>query len=124
MILGFKPQFKEPILAGTKLHTIRRDENNRWRAGNKIQFATGVRTKNYSKFKDGVCLATQKIAIKYETPVTIPKYAKVFVDNRCLYPEEIEMLAINDGFPSSKEFFEWFSADFEGKIIHWETVNY
>lgn len=47
MILSFKEQFIPKILDGTKIHTIREDKKNRWEAGKKIHFATGVRTKNY-----------------------------------------------------------------------------
>jgi hypothetical protein len=36
MILGFKPCFVAPILAGTKIHTIRDDPHNRWKAGREI----------------------------------------------------------------------------------------
>lgn len=50
MILSFKPQFRQKILDGTKIHTIRDDPNDRWQAGKIIHAATGVMTKNYDCF--------------------------------------------------------------------------
>ena len=65
MILSFNKKFKVPIETGTKIHTIRLDKPNRWRAGKTIHFATGVRTKNYDNFKVGRCLSFQYITISY-----------------------------------------------------------
>ena len=44
MILSFKPQFKQKILDGAKIHTIRKDEANRWHIGRIIHFATAIAT--------------------------------------------------------------------------------
>ena len=52
---GEPTNFKAKILSGKKKHTIRRDKNNRWITGRKIQHAHGVRTKNYDHFADGEC---------------------------------------------------------------------
>lgn len=42
MLLTFsKPQFKNLILDGTKIHTIRLDKTNRWKKGMKIHFWMG-----------------------------------------------------------------------------------
>lgn len=38
MILPFKKRFVEPIMDGSKIHTIRRDSNNRWYRGRKVHF--------------------------------------------------------------------------------------
>jgi len=46
MILGFKTKFTDKILNGSKIHTIRKDSKNRWKVGNTIHFANGIRTKN------------------------------------------------------------------------------
>ena len=52
---GEPTNFKAKILSGKKKHTIRRDKNNWWITGRKIQHAHGVRTKNYDHFADGEC---------------------------------------------------------------------
>jgi len=67
MVLGFKPQFVPKILDGTKIHTLRKDATQRWKPGRSIQFATGVRTKNYKTFReDGECKCVQTIWISHE----------------------------------------------------------
>ena len=132
MILGFKPQFKEPILNGTKIHTIREDKNNRWHFGKLIQFATGVRTKNYHCFKEGVCFGTQRIEIKHQAG-----FVEVFIDGVHFgeiyhhglddiyeYTVDLINLAKNDGFENIEDFFKWFNKDFKGKIIHWTKFKY
>lgn len=125
MILGFKQQFIEPILKGSKIHTIREDKHNRWKVGKIIHFATGVRTKNYNCFLRALCLRTQIIKITY--PVigtenfTLPL---VSVDDNLLTISEIHALAVNDGFKNLEEFLTWFNKPFTGKIIHWTSKSY
>src|SRR3989337_2267378 len=99
MILSFKPQFIEPILKGSKIHTIREDKTNRWIDGRVIQGATGVRTKKYNQFFEGVCVSTQKIEFEYACG-----YATVLVDNKVLSNNQIEKIAISDGFESIGDF--------------------
>jgi hypothetical protein len=136
MILGFKPQFKEPILKGTKKHSIRIDKHNRWIPGRQIQFATGVRTKKYNEFKEGWCRSTQSIEIGYKSDgnkiVWIDDYifyCSVKTCKKCLAssPErrkQMLTLAQNDGFINIMHFFFWFNKDFTGKIIHFTDLKY
>ncbi len=124
MILAFKNKFKEPILKGTKKHTIRADKHNRWKAGNKIHCATGVRTKNYSCFKEYVCISTQKIEITRPVWSEYLNDAVVKVDGKVLTEKEQQQLAWNDGFANLLEFWLWFNEDFTGKIIHWTDLKY
>ena len=124
MVLGFKPQFKEPILKKKKKHTIRKDENDRWKPGMKIHFATGVRTKLYHQFYEGFCKSTQRIIILYDNIQRIGNVVNVSIDGRSISWKELETLAINDGFESVSEFLNWFDKDFKGKIIHWTDLRY
>ena len=121
MILGFKERFKQPILDGTKIHTIREDKANRWKAGRVIQFATGVRTKSYTKFNEGVCEGTQEIEIRWEENVVFPE---VYVNGEELNYHDMILLAENDGFNTLTEFCKWFLSDFKGRIIHWTDFIY
>ena len=126
MILPFKEQFVIPILDCTKIHTIREDKTNRWKAGNVIHGATGVRTKNYNQFFEDVCRSTQKIEIKYDNKCS--DWPAVIIDGKehRIYhkPNVILQLAMNDGFKHPSEFSEWFKSDFKGKIIHWTDFKY
>lgn len=133
MVISFKDRFKEAILSGTKIHTIREDKHDRWKKGMKMNMATGVRTRNYNEFAEKNCTGTQKISIRYfdnksRVEVVInDRYigAAYFGIKRiycCVY--ELEILAHNDGFDSVDDFFAWFNKDFEGKIIHWTDFRY
>ena len=124
MVLGFKPQFEEPILKKKKKHTIREDKNDRWKPGMKIHFATGVRTKLYHQFYEGFCKSTQIINIIYDNIPPVGNVATITIDGRAITIYELRTLAINDGFEDVSEFLNWFSEDFEGKIIHWTDLKY
>lgn len=135
MILPFKPQFVPKILDGTKIHTIRTDETDRWKANRLIHFATNVRTKAYKQFNENTCKSTQAIIIIWKN-----KDVEVLIDDKFFYTssffsnldlsfdsiEEQKMLQLanNDGFDTIEEFFNWFSEDYKGKIIHWTDFRY
>jgi hypothetical protein len=114
MVLGFKKQFPEKIISGEKIHSIRK--GNRWKAGNKIHFATGVRTKNYQQFHFGKCFTVQDIAIYFPS-------GNVLIDGELFFDKET--LAKNDGFESFDKMLDWFGKDgIEGQIIHWTDFKY
>ena len=121
MILGFKKEFKDKILNGSKIHTIRLDPNDRWKVGNKIHFATGVRTKRYNQFKSGFCLSIDSVRI-------YPISENVKFDNRYLTGDRLEKFAVNDGFDNSTQLFEFFLENYPSnytfKVIHWTNVSY
>lgn len=129
MILGFKEQFRDPILLEQKLHTIRTDEKNRWKKGREIHFATGVRTKKFNQFMKGKCFSTQKISFYWYKNLLNQWSVTVFIDGRNVTTDNdlIDRLAKNDGFSSRKEFFEWptwHKKNYTGKIIHWTDLKY
>jgi uncharacterized protein YqfB (UPF0267 family) len=139
MILSFKKEFVPKILAGTKIHTIREDKPNRWKVGNKIHFATSVRTKNYNCFKEGECLFIQDIHMSIDE--SIYKYSPklkeftivITIGSKVLRAgTETVQFALNDGFSSYQEFHNWFypliikteNRCFHGKLIHWTNKMY
>ena len=126
MILGFKKQFEEPILAGSKIHTIREDGGGRWKPGKLMHMATGVRTKAYKCFDKKTCISVQRIEITHYVFNSFIQKKAVYIDG-CLfgvyfdknrYDFKLHQLAKNDGFASVSDFFDFFNTDFEGKIIH------
>ena len=121
MILAFKEQFITPIIKLQKIHTIREDKHDRWEAGKTIHAATGVRTPRYFNFAKFPCVSTQKISM-----INNDFGKAVWIDNVKLTRHGIEQLAKNDGFPSSKEFWEWFSEEYytNHKLIHWTDFKY
>lgn len=132
MILSFKPQFKQPILDGIKIHTIREDPHDRWKPGMKIHMATGVRTKNYDCFMEAEC-----VSVEYIFMSNVPGVMEISIgdDPYCdkyLYFDDKEKLARKDGFGSYAKFQDWFrplienhpKKHFYGKIIHWTDFKY
>lgn len=173
MILGFKQHypwgdptfFREKILVGvdrlptvgvaplpkkedfnSKIHTMREDKHDRWKAGMSIQMV--YRGKNYSildEFNKGIpelskCISTQSIILYFSEYAGQTKMVSIYIDGRLYWVGQvtntggnscsredrklIETLAINDGFKSSIEFFKWFNKDWTGKIIHWTDLKY
>ena len=133
MILGFDKRFPDKILGGTKKHTIREDTYGRWKAGMKIQLATGVRTKNYAEFAELICKDVQKIEIKYtdnrgivEIYIDDKFFGSIhrFIPDKSVNQMNVVKLITNDGFDNIKDFLTWFKRDFTGKIIHWTDLRY
>lgn len=115
----------------SKIHTIREDKSNRWKAGNKIHFVINNRTKNRFQFAPVLLVKSiQKIKIEWIEKNNYGLFnsrgVKVFIDNVNVvnYDNIIDGLVKNDGFENRVEFFEYFSEDFEGKIIHWTDFKY
>jgi len=135
MILSFKQKFVDLIKSGSKIHTIREDKMNRWRAKISIEHATGVRTKNYNQFHSGTCQSIQFIRIRWIDAIVSVDignkkdemrliYYSNPSDNREFGVMEMKCLSLNDGFESIDDFFKWFDKDFKGKIIHWTNHKY
>jgi hypothetical protein len=113
-----------------KLHTIREDKKDRWKAGTKLDFFINVRRPNMLRFAPVLpVVSIQNFQIVwYDTTDTVwefphLKYA-VRVDKRRLEINEIETIAQNDGFDSVEDFLNYFNYDFKGKIIHWTDLKY
>jgi hypothetical protein len=115
-----------------KHHTIRRDSKDRWKVGNDIHFYINARTKDQFQFAPVVKVkGIQKFEIK-EYAMVDSNYANkvqdkilvVLVDDKKLPVSEVERLAVNDGFGSISEFFQYFNTEFKGKIIHWTDLKY
>lgn len=117
-----------------KIHTIRKDEKDRWEKGKIIDFFINARQKNMFRFAPKIpVVSTQEIRIVYSEfringkPALLPA---VWIDNKLVYDYagvltgEMLKIANNDGFDSVVDFFAYFSEDFTGKIIHWTDFKY
>ena len=103
-----------------KIHTIREDKSKRWKVGNKIHFVINNRTKKRFQFAPVVNVKLiQKIFITPNSEIF-----RVNIDGKWLDDSQVEKLALNDGFNSVKDFFEWFNEDFVGNVIHWTDARY
>lgn len=128
-----------------KLHTIRADPKNRWRAGRLIHLAINTRSPGYFQFAPVMpVVSVQKIKFDWTEADLTPikkRYLSVFILKRGYahpaYPdtwhkyvwtrltdEVVKELARNDGFNSVDDFFKYFNEDFTGSIIHWTDKTY
>lgn len=135
MILGFKKKFpdntpthfKEKILSGEKIHSLRKSD--RFREGMSIQMAYGVRTKYYEQFNKGIENLSTCISVQ-EVFMTINRSGVIEVtidDDNYLTALQIDKLIINDGL-TREPFIEWFFPlgrwTWSGYIIHWTNFKY
>jgi hypothetical protein len=116
-----------------KLHTIREDSKDRWQAGTMIDFFINCRQPTMFRFAPRIpVVSIQEIEIKW-IPLTIPLGERrpwVRIDGKNIFTiesfitEEMNQLAMNDGFDNVQDFFAYFNEDFKGKIIHWTNLKY
>lgn len=127
-----------------KIHTIRKDEFNRWIPGRSIQGYYHARTKRSRKIFDSECVSTQIISIiHYDNEkclITVYDHeadGNYLGEKAILYNKktgesikfgeyeilDIQTLIKNDGL-TVNQFFSWFKEDFMGKIIHWTDLRY
>lgn len=120
--LGHQFDLKVSKNCKPKIHSIREDKPNRWKAGNNIHPVIGNRTKNRFQFAPVIpCVSVQKIKIKYNKKGA---FLNITIDGKVISFNTIKQLAYNDGFESPRQFLNWFNSDFTGKIIHWTNHKY
>lgn len=108
-----------------KIHTIRRDEKNRWNNKKYIHFSIWKGRPYHSEafnFAPVIqCTGKERIKISYWSSLPKPL---VMIGDTVINMKAIEQLAFNDGFDSVEDFFSWFDSDFDGWIIHWTPFRY
>lgn len=150
MLLTYSfPKFKDLILSGQKIHTIRADPKKRWKPGMAIQHWLGSPRNVHAKekpyeFGKGECKGVQEIYIQstgidfhgHRRVPNIEVWIGVFstearqpytADGRWISDSEVGEIAKNDGL-TLDEFREWFVPDnkhvFAGRIIHFTDKLY
>ena len=119
----YKSQYFKP-----KIHTIRKDEKNRWKSGVMIDFFINARQKNMFRFAPRFpVISKQRIFMTYSEHWG--NGFEVSINGQKIHESEIEKLAINDGFDTVEEFEDYFIGEIEdneysGKIIHWTNFKY
>jgi len=118
---NFQPQFVQPVLEKTKIHTIRRRRKNPTEAGDWIAMYTGLRTKAAHMFAESIVIEVKPIVL---WPV-VKKLSWSFT-GPALSRERTLEIARHDGFNTIADFFTFFERypfiyldDFE--IIEWDV---
>jgi hypothetical protein len=108
-----------------KIHTIRKNEKNRWKKGVMIDFYINARQKNMFQFAPRIPLiGKQRIFMTF-----IQGRFEVSIEDKYMYYPEIEKLAINDGFDCYEDFRDYFVAEmiedcYAGYVLHWTAFKY
>ena len=113
-----------------KLHTLRDDVNDRWHEEMMIDFFINVRTKKMFRFAPKIpVVSTQEVLMTYAHSDLI----QISIDGRELFDyQERLQFAINDGFDSWEDFFDYFYPKIKAapkevytpKLIHWTDLRY
>lgn len=153
MILGFMQKFpwgeetyfKYKILgvyaqeAPRKIHTIRASEKRRWKEGQAVQMATGVRTKFYDQFnKDIPELQTIKGVQRIDIILRGENCILIFIDRKLFFRRldyDVSLRSTfnyggfctflqNDGI-TEEQFFKFFTKSLRnGQILHFTDLKY
>lgn len=132
MILTFsKKEFITLIKEGVKVHTIRDDKHNRWKAGTKIHFWLGnprnTRGKN-KPYQFGVSEVSRVENIRMDFFCSEDWQNDVVYIGDCKLStiEGLNELAIKDGFDNWEQMKNWFvnpDGQYFGKIIFWKNFE-
>lgn len=113
-----------------KLHTIREDKNDRWQPGTKIDFFINCRQKDMFRFAPVLpVVRVQRVFMTY----LFNDIIEISINGKQLHlPSQLLIFAINDGFDSWTDFFNYFypkimaskNEEYHAKIIHWTDLRY
>lgn len=110
-----------------KIHTIRKDEKNRWSKGRDIHFIINPYNCNRIQFAPVIPVKSIQyieIDIYTEKVYLLGRWLGNSKKDLILTPQQIEELAHNDGFDTVADFWDYFNEPFIGKIIHWTNKYY
>lgn len=133
MLLTFsKTEFRTLIKKGVKTLTIRDDKHNRWKVGTKIHFWLGNPRNTRGKIKPyqfgvGEVSKVETIRMDFAIPEEWqPDVVFIGEDIRLKTEEELNSLAITDGFENWLQMKQWFfnpDGQYFGKIIFWKNFE-
>jgi hypothetical protein len=120
---SFQKQFVRPVETGEKTHTIRGKRKNRPKPGQTFYGYYAMRTKQCRKLIQSTITRVQDITI--ELVLAGPherNHHRITVDGEVLAPDEMQALAVRDGFASLAHMMQFWVGrlPFSGDIIHWK----
>jgi hypothetical protein len=112
--LNFQKRFAEAVYSGDKRQTIRAPRKNPIWKGDTLFLYTGMRTKNCRRLCVAICTHVRDIRISKN---------QIQIEKMKLSPQQMDLLARDDGFSGFAEMREWFSQThalpFRGQIYRW-----
>lgn len=130
--LNFRARYVEPILAGTKIHTLRqmRRDGRDPAPGDELALYTGMRTKQCRLLERVTITAVRDCRLWIATDLSA---LRVELDGHALEPGVHPAFAVNDGFASVRELAEFFAETYpedwtdppiRGLLIQWGETPY
>ena len=118
---SFKERFIPKIESGDKTHTIRGKRKARPLPGQKFVGFYAMRTKHCRKIIESVITQVQDIMIEVNNRRHM-YYLDFRINGNLLAHDEMETLAVRDGFSCLREMMEFWEGrlPFSGDIIHWK----
>lgn len=122
---NFKRRFVEPIRAGTKRQTLRKQGKRRHAMpGEKLQLYTGQRTKSCEKIleEDPTCLGTATVVVRCGLQTVSVNFA-----GKWLTANELVVFARSEGFAGPADFHQYWldnhgTGDHELVAIRWDEL--
>ena len=139
MLLGFKPQFAEPIIKGTKIHTLRNEPKRMPKIGETLHMYTGLRTRNCKLIRNDLKLISitkvSLITYFHGAPLSNNLHTSLVLryhdHNLTLDNDSMNEFFINDGFKNNVDFEEfWRKQDLTKSDLYnmymfsWKETNY
>lgn len=135
MLLGFKKRFRDPILIGTKVFTMRTRRKKMPKIGEQLHMYTGLRTKHTEVItKKEKLFAMQNVRLTIKLQYNVLFDIRIWVDRRELSQQEIDQFVVFDGFRDRRDFAEYWLTDEKGKpkkrtgamlvMFHWTDLKY
>lgn len=119
---SFAPRFRAPILAGTKLQTIRADRKRHARSGEVLQLYTGMRTRHCRLIGTATCASVTVVTLNLAEGIVV-------MPRRRITPRStgfaLERFAQSDGFATWAEMVAFWAVVhpnvdvFSGVLIWW-----
>ncbi|MDO9554552.1 ASCH domain-containing protein [Rhodonellum sp.] len=137
MLLGFKPQFIEPIKSGSKVFTVRKKRRIRPKIGETLYMYTRLRTKDCQKISEKHTLKSIQMV-----DITIKSHGELHVlwirvDGNLIDKDSHLDFIEKDGFQSKSEFMDywimgvkaaedgWKELELKGlELFHWTDLKF
>lgn len=107
--------WENQVVSGRKVHTIRKGECARVKAGTALHFLVDRFKPTRRKFFETTCTGKQSFCIVDGV---------ISVDGVAVSSETVTAISINGGFKSVSEMMDYYGSDFSGTIIHWTNIKY
>lgn len=131
MLLGFKKQFVQPILVGTKILTLRKPRKVKPKIGETLYMYTALRTKHCQHITSAHTLkSVQQVSISILADDENECYKIIcIIDGKTMTYAKVKKLAVLDGF---KNVTEWMHYWLDGKdsvselleMYHWTHLKF